>query len=100
MKLLLTGFAGFTENQREKLENLGFDIEFLKDERQASNYDVSGVDFLVCNNLFSYKNIEEFKKLKFVQIISAGTDRIDTKVLAEKGIVLKNARGVYSKPIA
>ncbi len=100
MKLLLTGFAGFTENQREKLENLGFDIEFLKDERQASNYDVSDVDCLVCNNLFSYKNIDEFKKLKFVQLISAGTDRIDTKVLAEKGIVLKNARGVYSKPIA
>ena len=49
---------------------------------------------------FSYNNISDFLNIKFIHLTSAGTDRIDEKLLEERGIVLLNAKGVYSIPIS
>ena len=58
------------------------------------------VDALVCNGLFLYHNIEEFSNLKFIQLISAGFDRVPVDYIKSRGILLHNARGVYSVPMA
>lgn len=99
-KLLLTGAFKYTEEQLNELENLGYEIIFIQDERVSLDFDVSDIDVVVCNALFLYKNIREFKNLKIIQLTSAGLDRVPLDYINEKGIQVFNARGVYSIPIA
>lgn len=100
MRLLLTGAFAFSEAQLQALRALGAAVVFQKDERGAPETDFAAVDAVVCNGLFLYHEITEFKKLKFVQLTSAGLDRVPLDYIREKGIKLYNARGVYSVPMA
>lgn len=100
MKLLLTGAFRYSEEQLEKLKTLGFDIVFVHDERIPIQMDVSDIIAVVCNRLFLYSDINKFKNLKFIQLTSAGLDRIPHNYIKEKGISLFNAKGVYSIPMA
>lgn len=100
MKLLLTGAFKYTSYQLEKIKSLGFDIQFIQEERAKINIDVSDIDAVVCNNLFLYNDISLFKNLKFIQLTSAGYDRVPLEYIKENNILIFNARGVYSIPIA
>ena len=100
MRLLLTGAFAFSEAQLQALRALGAELVFQKDERGAPETDFAAVDAVVCNGLFLYHDITEFKNLKFVQLTSAGLDRVPLDYIREKGIKLYNARGVYSVPMA
>lgn len=100
MRLLLTGAFAFSEAQLQALRALGAELVFQKDERGAPETDFAAVDAVVCNGLFLYHEITEFKNLKFVQLTSAGLDRVPIDYIQEKGIKLYNARGVYSVPMA
>ena len=100
MRLLLTGAFAFSEAQLNALRALGAELVFQKDERGAPETDFAAVDAVVCNGLFLYHEITEFKNLKFVQLTSAGLDRVPLDYIREKGIKLYNARGVYSVPMA
>lgn len=100
MKLLLTGAFNYTDAQKEKLNNLGCDVTFVQDEREALNIDVSCFEAVVCNGLFLTNPIEKFENLKFIQVTSAGLDRLPLDYIEKKGIELKSARGVYSVPMA
>ena len=44
--------------------------------------------------------ISKFKNLKFIQLTSAGLDRVPAEYIKSKNISLFNARGVYSVPMA
>ena len=99
-KLLLTGAFKFSREQLSNLEPLGYEIVFVQDERKALNIDVSDIDAVVCNSLFIYNDIKEFKNLRIIQLTSAGLDRVPLDYINEKGIQLFNARGVYSIPMA
>lgn len=100
MKLLLTGAFNYSEEQFEELKLLGFDIVFVQNERAPLQIDVSEIEAVVCNGLFLYNDIKKFKKLKFIQLTSAGLDRVPLDYIKEKGISLCRARGVYSIPMA
>lgn len=100
MKLLLTGAFSYSNEQLEQLKALGCDITFVQDEREELKLDVSEFDGTVCNGLFLKNDISRFKKLKFIQLTSAGLDRVPLDYIQEKGIKLCNARGVYSVPMA
>jgi phosphoglycerate dehydrogenase-like enzyme len=99
-KLLLTGAFKYSQEQLNKLESLGFKIIFVQDERKPLDIDVYDIDSVVCNNLFLYNNIKEFRNLKTIQLTSAGLDRVPLDYINKKGIRLFNARGVYSIPMA
>ncbi len=58
------------------------------------------VDAVVCNGLFLTHNIDEFPRLKFIQLTSAGFDRVPIDKIKARGIELYNARGVYGIPMA
>jgi phosphoglycerate dehydrogenase-like enzyme len=45
-------------------------------------------------------NIAKYPKLKWIQLLTAGFNTIDLKMLKESNIVLTNAKGVYSITIA
>ena len=99
-KLLLTGAFKYSREQLSNLEHLGYEIVFVQDERKTLNIDVSDIDAVVCNSLFLYNDIKEFKNLMAIQLTSAGLDRVPLDYINEKGIQLFNARGVYSIPMA
>lgn len=99
-KLLLTGAFKYSREQLSNLEHLGYEIVYVQDERKALNIDVSDIDTVVCNSLFLYNDIKEFKKLGVIQLTSAGLDRVPLDYINEKGVQLFNAKGIYSIPIA
>ena len=100
MKLLLTGAFKYTDEQIEYLKSLGNDIVYVQDERKKINFDVSDIEGVVCNGLFLYNDIRHFKKLKYIQLTSAGFDRVPIDYINEHEIKIYNARGVYSIPMA
>lgn len=100
MNLLLTGAFSYTETQTAQLKALGADITFVQDEREPLSIDVSKFDAVVCNGLFLKNDIRQFTNLRFIQATSAGLDRMPMEYILETGIQLRNARGVYSVPMA
>jgi phosphoglycerate dehydrogenase-like enzyme len=58
------------------------------------------VDVVVCNSLFLYNDISKFNNLKLIQLTSSGLDRVPLSKINEQGILLSNALGVYSIPMA
>lgn len=100
MKLLLTGAFKYTQEQIEYIKSLGHDVVFVQDERVPIEFDISDIEAVVCNGLFLYTPIERFKSLKFIQLTSAGLDRVPLDYIKEHNIKIANARGVYSAPMA
>lgn len=100
MKLLLTGAFKYTQEQIEYIKSLGHDVVFVQDERVPIEFDISDIEAVVCNGLFLYTPIEKFKSLKFIQLTSAGLDRVPLDYAKEHNIKIANARGVYSAPMA
>lgn len=98
--LLLTGAFKYSEEQKQSLSNLGFTIWHLQQEQDELPINASLIDAIVCNGLFLYHNIDEFTRLKYIQLTSAGLDRVPLDKIQERNIVLCNARGVYSIPMA
>lgn len=100
MKLLLTGAFKYTDEQIEYIKSLGHDIVLVQDERVSLNFDVSDIEGVICNGLFLYNDIEQFTSLKYIQLTSAGLDRVPLDYIREHNIKIFNARGVYSVPMA
>lgn len=100
MKLLLTGAFKCTDEQIEYLKSLGHEIVFFGDEREKLDFDVSDIEGVICNGLFVYNDIEQFHSLKYIQLTSAGYDRVPMDYIKQHGIEIHNARGVYSIPMA
>ncbi len=100
MNLLLTGAFKYSDDEIALLKQLGTDIIFQQDERKELDIDVSDIDAVVCNSLFLYNDIAEFTNLKYIQLTSAGLDRVPLEYIKQNNIILHNARGVYSVPMA
>ena len=100
MNLLLTGCFNYSEEQIEVLRSLGYSIYFMQYEKEMLPIDAAEVDAVVCNGLFLSHDIDSFHRLKFVQLTSAGFDRVPVDKIKERRIELHNARGVYSTPMA
>ena len=98
MRILLTGACNFTEEQMQKIKEMGFDIDFLQNEKDE--VDGSLYDGVVCNGLFLHHPIEKFENLKLIQLTSAGYDRVPMDYCRENDIKVFNAKGVYSIPMA
>ena len=99
MKALLTGAFNYSDEQIKKINQMNIDVIFEQDERNITT-DVSDIDIVIGNSVFLYNDIKKFKKLKYIQLTSAGLDRVPLDYIEQKNIILKNARGVYSIPMA
>lgn len=99
MKTLVTGALQATSEELKRLEELGLEITFHQNERDEVK-NPEQFEVAICNGLFLYNDIEKFTSLKYIQLTSAGTDRVQTDYVREHGIVLKNAAGVYAAPMA
>ena len=100
MNLLATGAWSCTEEQLNSLKSLGHNVSFLQQETDELPCDYNWVEGVVCNGLFLHHDISKFSNLKYIQATSAGLDRIPLDYCEQHNIVVKNARGVYSIPMA
>lgn len=101
MKTLITGALKCSEEQIQKLGQLGLEIQFLQDETKKIDANkLNDIEFIVCNSFFLYNDIRQFKELKYIQVTSAGLDRLPLEYIKEKNIKVFNAKGVYSIPMA
>ena len=99
MNLLSTGVR-LTPEQHATLERLGYTVTTLREEADVTDIDVSQVEGLICNNLFQYRPCEDFKRLRFVQVISAGLDRLPLEELEKRDVRIYNAGDTYAVPMA
>ena len=100
MKLLITGAFHCTEAELKTLSDMENEVLFMQNERDALPCNPEEIEGVICNGLFLHHDIKEFAALKFIQLTSAGFDRVPMEYIKEKGIEIYNARGVYSVPIA
>ncbi len=99
MRTLVTGAFPLDDTRRKALENLGLELTFHADEREPVQ-NPERYEAVICNGLFSFQNIDAFTALRYIQLTSAGLDRVPVDQIRDRGIVLHNAAGVYSVPMA
>ena len=100
MNLLVTGAWSDGKNCISELEAMGHNVTFMQYEKDALPCDYEWVEGVICNGLFLTHQIEKFINLKYIQLTSAGFDRVDMNYLKAHNIEIHNARGVYSIPMA
>lgn len=99
MKTLVTGALGATDAELDMLRNAGLEITLHPDERKPVEHPEQ-FEAVICNGLFLYHDISAFSSLKYIQLTSAGLDRVPLEYIHSHGIELHNAAGVYSVPMA
>lgn len=100
MKLLITGAWNCTSEQLKQIESMGHSVVFMQNEKDKLPCEYQDVEGVICNGLFLSHSIEKFTSLKYIQLTSAGFDRVPIDYVQTHGIEIHNARGVYSIPMA
>ena len=100
MNLLVTGAWNHAQDHLEQIRQMGHDVRFLQYEKDDLPCTYDWVEGVICNGLFCHHSIEKFTRLRYIQLTSAGYDRVPMAYIREKGISVFNARGVYSIPMA
>lgn len=99
MKFLVTGSLGADENDIRAIEALGHEVTLHPDERIPVEHPEQ-YEGMISNSLLYYTGHEGFTSLRYLQVTSAGLDRVPLGWVRERGIRLCNAEGVYSAPMA
>ena len=99
MKTLVTGALGATDAELDMLHAAGLEITLHPDERKPVEHPEQ-FEAVICNGLFLYHDIQAFSNLRYIQLTSAGLDRVPVAYIQSHGIELHNAAGVYSVPMA
>mgnify|MGYP006067363887 CR=1 FL=1 len=100
MNLLITGAWQSAYKNIVALEQLGHRVAFIQQEKEDLPCDAEWIEGVICNGLFLHHDIKEFKNLRYIQLTSAGFDRVPMNYVKEHDIEIHNARGVYSIPMA
>lgn len=100
MNILVTGALSCADECMEEMRKMGHTTVFMQNEADALPCCADSVEGVVCNGLFLHHPIEKFTGLKYIQLTSAGFDRVPTDYVREHNIMIYNARGVYSIPMA
>lgn len=100
MNLLVTGALSWSEDELNMLKRLGNKVAFMQQESGVLPCEPEWVEGVIGNGIFLHHPIEQFTSLQFIQLTSAGFDRVPMKYVKEHDIAIYNARGVYSVPMA
>ncbi len=100
MNLLVTGAFNCAQEQLNLFSEMGNDVIFHQIESAPLPCSYDWVEGVICNGLFLHHPIEKFSNLKYLQLTSAGFDRVDMNYINKNNIKIHNARGVYSVPMA
>lgn len=100
MKFLVTGAWQCTEEQLNNIRAMGHEVVFMQNEREHCPVEYDWIEGVICNGLFLNHDIRKFINLRYIQLTSAGFDRVNVDYINAHNIALYNARGVYSVPMA
>lgn len=100
MNLLITGAWQEAKKYIETIEQMGHQVQFLQFEKDELPCEYEWVEGIIGNGIFLSHPIEKFSNLKYIQLTSAGFDRVPMDYVREHKIKINNARGVYSAPMA
>lgn len=100
MNILITGAWQEAEKSINTIENMGHKVLFLQYEKDKLPCDYEWVEGIICNGLFLHHPIEKFVNLKYIQLTSAGYDRVPMEYVKQHNVKINIARGVYSIPMA
>jgi len=100
MNLLVTGAFDCTEKELNILRERGHEVVFMQQEKAPLPCEPGWVEGVIGNGIFLSHPIEQFTSLRYIQLTSAGFDRVPMDYVAQHGIEIYNARGVYSVPMA
>ena len=100
MNLLVTGAFSWTRDELAELKSLGHNVVFMQHEKDKLPCKADWVEGIIGNGIFLTHPIESFTSLKYIQLTSAGYDRVPMEYIKKHHIQIFNARGVYSIPMA
>lgn len=100
MNLLITGAWSEAKEHIEEIRSMGHEVCFLQQEKDDLPCDPDWAEGIICNGFFLYHPIESFSNLRYIQLTSAGYDRVPMNYIQSHRIEIQNARGVYSIPMA
>lgn len=100
MNLLVTGAWREAKENIKALKDEGHCVYFMQFEEDKLNCDYEWVEGVICNSLFLSHPIELFSNLRYIQLTSAGFDRVPMDYVRQHNITIHNAKGVYSVPMA
>ncbi len=100
MNLLVTGAWHQARDNLEYMEKCGHQVAYLPDEKTTLPCEYAWVEGIIGNGIFLSHPIEKFVNLTYIQLTSAGFDRVPMDYVIEHNITIYNARGVYSIPMA
>ena len=93
MKTLITGALKYNESELKKLEQIGLEIKYIKDETIRANMEFSDIEFIICNSFFLYNDIKLFKNYGYETAIIE-IDSLEILSYFEKD--LNDARGTVN----
>ncbi len=99
-KILITGAFKVSSEFKLHLNSIGLTLIYISNELEEIAINLDDIEMVICNGLFLHTSIDRFKSLKYIQVTSAGLDRLPLDKIKQRGIKLFNARGVYSIPMA
>ena len=100
MNILITGAWHDAMKYVDAFEKLGHHVRYLQNEKDQLPCSEEWAEGVICNGLFLYHPIEQFVNLRYIQLTSAGYDRVPMDYIKDHNITIFNARGVYSIPMA
>lgn len=100
MNLLITGAWQQAKEHIAEIEAMGHTVAFLQFEMDELPCVYDWVEGIIGNGIFLTHPIEKFTNLRYIQLTSAGFDRVPMDYVEAHGITIHNARGVYSIPMA
>lgn len=76
MNILITGAWTGAEKYIPEIKSQGHKVVFMQWEQDPLPCSPDWVEGVVCNGLFLHHEIEQFKNLRYIQLTSAGYDRV------------------------
>lgn len=98
MDVLLT--VRLDDGKIKAIEQLGYNVTVADEKNNNYPNDVEKFDALICHNPFNNISLEKFKGLKWIHVLSSGTNHVPVEILRKKNILLSNNRGGYSIPVS
>ena len=98
--MLVTGAWNVAKEHIAEIESKGHTVVFMQYEADELPCAYEWVEGTICNGLFLSHPIDKFTNLKYIQLTSAGFDRVPMEYINAHGIEIHNAHGVYSIPMA
>ena len=86
MKIVMN--VGFDDEKLNKIRELGYEVVVIKNRDMINSDELADADIWYTYDGFSYVDISEFKKLKYVHLTSTGINQVPKEYIKKHKILL------------